>query len=85
MHKFVAILVVLTLVSSIVVVHIKHQIRIEIGEQDQLHKKLDAMTAEWKYLQLEKSAFLLHNRIEVTATKDFHMEQPHWVASIVIE
>ena len=85
MHKFVVFLVILTLVSSITVVHIKHQIRMEIGKQDQFHKELDAMTAEWKYLQLEKSAFLLHNRIEVTATKHFHMEQPHWVASIVLE
>jgi cell division protein FtsL len=70
------ILLIITFVSAISVVYVKHYNRKLFVEVQQLEKQRDEMEVEWGKLQLEQSTWATHARIERIAREKLQMVTP---------
>ena len=70
------ILLIVTFVSAISVVYVKHYNRKLFVELQQLEKERDDMTVEWGKLQLEQNTWATHARIERIARQKLQMVTP---------
>lgn len=80
---FVALLA-LVVSSSLAVVHARHQSRllfVELGEQKQSR---DGLNVEFGQLQLERSAWATHGRIERVAREQLKMSIPSQQSVVLI-
>ena len=73
---FIMILLIVTFVSAISVVYIKHYNRKLFVELQQLEKQRDDMEVEWGKLQLEQNTWATHARIERVAKQKLQMITP---------
>ena len=79
-----ATLLALVVCSSIGVVHARHQSRmlfVELGEQKQAR---DALNVQFGQLQLERSAWATHGRIERVAREELKMSIPSQQSVVLI-
>ena len=72
----IMILLIITFVSAISVVYVKHYNRKLFVEVQQLEKQRDDMEIEWGKLQLEQNTWATHNRIERIAKEKLQMITP---------
>jgi len=72
----VLILLIITFVSAISVVYVKHYNRKLFVEVQQLEKQRDNMEVEWGKLQLEQNTWATHSRIERIAREKLQMITP---------
>lgn len=72
----VMILLIITFVSAISVVYVKHYNRKLFVEVQQLEKQRDNMEVEWGKLQLEQNTWATHSRIERIAREKLQMITP---------
>jgi len=72
----IMILLIVTFVSAISVVYVKHYNRKLFVELQQLEKQRDEMEVEWGQLQLEQNTWATHARIERIATEKLQMVTP---------
>ena len=72
----IMILLIMTFVSAISVVYVKHYNRKLFVELQQLEKQRDNMAVEWGQLQLEQATWATHIRIEPIARKKLDMITP---------
>ena len=70
------ILLIITFVSAISVVYVKHYNRKLFVEVQQLEKQRDDMEVEWGKLQLEQNTWATHSRIERIARERMQMITP---------
>lgn len=70
------ILLIITFVSAISVVYVKHYNRKLFVELQQLEKQRDEMEVEWGRLQLEQNTWATHARIERIARERLQMITP---------
>lgn len=70
------ILLIITFVSAISVVYVKHYNRKLFVELQQLEKQRDDMEVEWGKLQLEQNTWATHARIERIAREKLQMTTP---------
>ncbi|MCP3851619.1 MAG: cell division protein FtsL [Gammaproteobacteria bacterium] len=70
------ILLIITFVSAISVVYVKHYNRKLFVELQQLEKHRDEMEVEWGQLQLEQNTWATHARIERIAIEKLQMVTP---------
>lgn len=73
---FVMILLIVTFVSAISVVYVKHYNRKLFVELQQMEKQRDDMEVEWGKLQLEQNTWATHARIERIAKEKLQMITP---------
>ncbi|WP_198266299.1 cell division protein FtsL [sulfur-oxidizing endosymbiont of Gigantopelta aegis] len=73
---FILILLIVTFVSAISVVYVKHYNRKLFVELQQLEKQRDDMDVEWGQLQLEQNTWATHTRIERIAKQKLQMITP---------
>jgi len=73
---FVMILLIVTFVSAISVVYVKHYNRKLFVELQQMEKQRDDMEIEWGKLQLEQNTWATHARIERIAKEKLQMITP---------
>lgn len=79
-----AVLLALVLSSSLAVVHARHQSRllfVELGEQKQAR---DGLNVQFGQLQLERSAWATHGRIERVAREQLKMSIPSQQSVVLI-
>ncbi|MCU7833639.1 MAG: cell division protein FtsL [gamma proteobacterium symbiont of Taylorina sp.] len=69
-------LLMITFVSAISVVYIKHYNRKLFVEVQQLEKQRDEMEIEWGQLQLEQNTWATQSRIESIAREKLQMHIP---------
>jgi cell division protein FtsL len=72
----IMILLIITFVSAISVVYVKHYNRKLFVEVQQLEKQRDDMDVEWGKLQLEQNTWATHARIERIAREKLQMITP---------
>ena len=72
----IMILLIITFVSAISVVYVKHYNRKLFVEVQQLEKQRDDMEVEWGKLQLEQNTWATHARIERIARERMQMITP---------
>ncbi len=72
----IMILLIITFVSAISVVYVKHYNRKLFVELQQLEKQRDEMEVEWGRLQLEQNTWATHARIERIAREQLQMITP---------
>ncbi len=72
----IMILLIITFVSAISVVYVKHYNRKLFVELQQLEKYRDEMEVEWGQLQLEQNTWATHARIERIAIEKLQMVTP---------
>ena len=72
----IMILLIITFVSAISVVYVKHYNRKLFVEVQQLEKQRDDMEIEWGKLQLEQNTWATHSRIERIAKEKLQMITP---------
>lgn len=72
----IMILLIVTFVSAISVVYVKHYNRKLFVELQQLEKQRDNMEVEWGQLQLEQNTWATHSRIERIAREKLQMITP---------
>ncbi len=72
----IMILLIITFVSAISVVYVKHYNRKLFVELQQLEKQRDEMEVEWGRLQLEQNTWATHARIERIARERLQMITP---------
>lgn len=72
----IMILLIITFVSAISVVYVKHYNRKLFVELQQLEKQRDDMEVEWGKLQLEQNTWATHARIERIAREKLQMTVP---------
>ncbi len=72
----ITILLVMTFVSAISVVYVKHYNRKLFVELQQLEKQRDNMAVEWGQLQLEQATWATHIKIEPIAREMLDMITP---------
>jgi len=72
----IMILLIITFVSAISVVYVKHYNRKLFVEVQQLEKQRDDMEIEWGKLQLEQNTWATHGRIERIAKEKLQMITP---------
>ncbi len=70
------VLLIVTFVSAISVVYVKHYNRKLFVELQQLEKQRDEMEVEWGKLQLEQNTWATHARIERIAKEKLQMITP---------
>ena len=70
------ILLIITFVSAISVVYVKHYNRKLFVEVQQLEKQRDEMEIEWGKLQLEQNTWATHSRTERIARVRLQMTSP---------
>ncbi len=73
---FIMILLIVTFVSAISVVYVKHYNRKLFVELQQQEKQRDDMDVEWGKLQIEQNTWATHARIERIAKKKLQMITP---------
>ncbi len=73
---FIMILLIVTFVSAISVVYVKHYNRKLFVELQQMEKQRDDMEVEWGKLQLEQNTWATHARIERIAKEKLQMITP---------
>ncbi|NOQ80459.1 MAG: cell division protein FtsL [Gammaproteobacteria bacterium] len=73
---FIMILLIVTFVSAISVVYVKHYNRKLFVELQQQEKHRDDMDVEWGKLQLEQNTWATHARIERIAKEKLQMITP---------
>jgi cell division protein FtsL len=74
---FIAILIIVTFVSAISVIYVKHYNRKLFVELQQQEKQRDEMDVEWGQLQLEQNTWATHARIERIAREKLQMITPN--------
>ncbi|MCW8930027.1 MAG: cell division protein FtsL [Gammaproteobacteria bacterium] len=72
----IMILLIVTFVSAISVVYVKHYNRKLFVELQQMEKQRDDMEVEWGKLQLEQNTWATHTRIERIAREKLQMITP---------
>lgn len=72
----VLILWIAVLVSSIYLVRIRHQARLQFIELQKIVKQRDSLATEWSQLQIEQSALSSHARIDRLARQKLKLKQP---------
>ncbi len=72
----IMILLIVTFVSAISVVYVKHYNRKLFVELQQQEKQRDDMDVEWGKLQIEQNTWATHARIERIAKKKLQMITP---------
>ena len=72
----IIVLLIVTFVSAISVVYVKHYNRKLFVELQQLEKQRDSMAVEWGQLQLEQATWATHIRIEPIAREKLDMITP---------
>ena len=70
----IMILLIVTFVSAISVVYVKHYNRKLFVEVQQLEKQRDDMEIEWGKLQLEQNTWATHSRIERIAKEKLQIK-----------
>ena len=80
---FIMILLIVTFVSAISVVYIKHYNRKLFVELQQLEKQRDDMEVEWGKLQLEQNTWATHARIERVAKQKLQMITPDTSSDVI--
>ncbi len=73
---FIMILLIITFVSAISVVYMKHYNRKLFVELQKLEKQRDDMDVEWGKLQIEQNTWATHARIERIAKEKLQMITP---------
>lgn len=76
MTRKLIVLGLLTLVSAIGVVGLRHQNRTAFVHLQSLQQARDALAIEWGKLLLEEGAWSQHHRIEATAVRKLNMSMP---------
>lgn len=72
----ISVLLIITFVSAISVVYVKHYNRKLFVELQQFEKQRDNMEVEWGKLQLEQNTWATHARIERIAREKLQMITP---------
>ena len=80
---FIMILLIVTFVSAISVVYVKHYNRKLFVELQQLEKQRDDMEVEWGQLQLEQNTWATHARIERVAKQKLQMITPDTSSDVI--
>ena len=80
---FIMILLIVTFVSAISVVYVKHYNRKLFVELQQLEKHRDDMEVEWGKLQLEQNTWATHARIERIAKQKLQMITPDTSSDVI--
>ncbi|MCK5648939.1 MAG: cell division protein FtsL [Gammaproteobacteria bacterium] len=80
---FIMILLIVTFVSAISVVYVKHYNRKLFVELQQLEKHRDDMEVEWGQLQLEQNTWATHARIERIAKQKLQMITPDTSSDVI--
>ena len=80
---FIMILLIVTFVSAISVVYVKHYNRKLFVELQQLEKYRDDMEFEWGKLQLEQNTWATHARIERVAKQKLQMITPDTSSDVI--
>jgi cell division protein FtsL len=78
-------MIVLTIVSAVAVIYIKHVSRSEFIQLQKLEKSRDALNEEWGRLLLEESTLGNPSRVERQASSRLQMVVPADDKTVVIE
>ncbi len=70
------ILALAVMVSSLAVVHTKHQNRSLVNEMEQLRREQEHLNMEWAQLQIEEATLSHHARVEKAARDQLGMTEP---------
>ena len=72
----ISILIILTLVSALSVVYVKHYNRTLFVHLQHLEKERDNMQIKWGQLQLEQNTWATHARVDKVAREKLQMTAP---------
>lgn len=79
------VLVIAVVVSSLLVVRIKHENRATVTELSTLRAERDRLDMEWAQLQLEEATLADHARIERLAREQLGMVEPRDYAVVPVK
>jgi cell division protein FtsL len=83
--KWIACLSLLTFVSALAVVVVRHQNRLEFREVRAAEKLRDRLNDEWGRLQLEQATWSRHNLVEQAARQELGMVTPGPTDIVVVQ
>lgn len=83
--KWIVFLSLLTFVSALAVVVVRHQNRLEFREVRAAEKLRDRLNDEWGRLQLEQATWSRHNLVEQAARQELGMVTPGPTDIVVVQ
>ena len=83
--KWIGFLSVISLVSALSVVVVRHQNRLEFLEVRSAEEQRDQLNDEWGRLQLEKATWARHNLVEQAARQELGMVTPGPTDIVVVQ
>jgi cell division protein FtsL len=83
--KWIAFLSLLTFVSALAVVVVRHQNRLEFREVRVAEKLRDRLNDEWGRLQLEQATWSRYNLVEQAARQELGMITPEPTDIVVVQ
>ena len=83
--KWIAFFSLLTFVSALAVVVVRHQNRLEFREVRAAEKLRDRLNDEWGRLQLEQATWSRHNLVEQAARQELGMVTPGPTDIVVVQ
>jgi len=83
--KWIGFLSVISLVSALSVVVVRHQNRLEFLEVRSAEEQRDQLNDEWGRLQLEKATWARHNLVEQAARQELGMVTPGPIDIVVVQ
>lgn len=72
-YKYVIVLMLLVVTTSLSVIYVAHQNRQLTSQRDQLLSKRDLLDREWRHLVVEQNALTEHSRVERIAQEQLGM------------
>lgn len=85
MRKRLILIIAAVLISSALVVELRHRNRTLFTQLQNLQATRDALTTEWGQLLLEEGAWSQHRRIEATARLRLGMDLPDVQRIVVVQ
>lgn len=83
--KWIGFLSVISLVSALYVVVVRHQNRLEFLQVRSAEEQRDQLNGEWGRLQLEKATWARHNVVEQAARQELGMVTPGPTDIVVVQ
>lgn len=83
--KWIGFLSVISLVSALCVVVVRHQNRLEFLQVRSAEEQRDQLNDEWGRLQLERATWARHNVVEQAARQELGMVTPGPTDIVVVQ
>ena len=83
--KWIGFLSVISLVSALYVVVVRHQNRLEFLQVRSAEEQRDQLNDEWGRLQLDKATWARHNVVEQAARQELGMVTPGPTDIVVVQ